>query len=119
MQGQLTNTLSFAPIIDGIEMIHFMYGIDTETDPTDPGYGIINAFVSAGNMTEVLWNNANSRILSVKLFVLTRSILPDIKYTNTNTYLLGEQSFTFNDNYRRLLFSSTVTLYNAGVDTWN
>ena len=118
MQGQLSNTLSFAPIIDGIERIHFMYGIDTETDPTDPGYGIINAFVSANNMTADLWDNANSRILAVKVYVLARSILPDNKYTNNNTYQIGEQTFTPNDNYRRLLFSSTVTLYNAGVDTW-
>lgn len=119
MQGQLSNTLSFSPVIDGIEMIHFEYGIDTETDPIDPGYGIINAFVSANNMTDVLWNNVNSRILSVKVYVLARNIFPDNQYTNTNTYQLGAQSFTFNDNYRRLLFSSTITLYNAGVDTWN
>lgn len=119
MQGQLSNILSFSPIIDGIEMIYFEYGIDTETDPTDPGYGIINAFVSANNMTDVLWNNVNSRILSVKVYVLARNVLPDNTYTNTNTYQLGAQSFTFNDNYRRLLFSSTITLYNAGIDAWN
>jgi len=119
MQGQLSNTLSFSPIIDGIEMIRFEYGIDTDTDPIDPGYGIVNAYVSADNMTAALWNNANSRILSVKIYVLARNILPDNKYTNTNSYQLGDQTYTFNDNYRRLLFSSTVTLYNAGVDTWN
>lgn len=112
MQGRLSNILSFSPIIDGIEIIHFMYGIDTDTD------GIINAFVSADNMTDELWDNVNSRILSVKVYVLARNILPDNKYTNTNTYQLGNQSLTFNDNYRRLLFSSTVTLYNAGVDSW-
>ena len=119
MQGRLSNTLSFAPIIDGIEMIYFEYGIDTDTDPTNPGYGIINAYVPAINMNDALWNNANSRILSVKIYVLARNILPDNKYTNTNTYQIGAQTYTFNDNYRRLLFSSTVTLYNAGVDTWN
>lgn len=118
MQGQLANTLAFSPIIDGIEMIRFMYGIDTDTDPTNPGYGIINAFISADDMNDALWNNANSRILSVKIYVLARNVLPDNNYTNTNIYRLGEQNYTFNDNYRRLLFSSTVTLYNAGVDTW-
>ena len=118
MQGRLANTLSFSPIIDGIEMIRFMYGIDTDINPTAPGYGIVNAYVSAGNMTAALWNNATSRILSVKIYVLARNVLPDNNYTNTNTYRLGEQNYIFNDNYRRLLFSSTVTLYNAGVDTW-
>lgn len=118
MQGQLSNTLNFSPIIDGIEMIRFEYGIDAQTDPANPGYGIIDAFVSADNMTDPLWNNATSRILSVKIYVLARNVLPDNKYTNNNSYQLGDQVYTFNDNYRRLLFSSTVTLYNAGVDVW-
>ncbi|WP_440874361.1 PilW family protein [Thalassotalea sp. PLHSN55] len=118
MQGQLTNQLTFSPLIDGIEMIKFMYGVDTDIDPTDPGYGIVNAYISADNMTQALWNDANSRILSVKIYVLARSVLPDSKYTNTKTYQLGDTEVEFNDNYRRLLFSSTVTLYNAGIDTW-
>ena len=113
MQGRLTNSMTFSPIIDGIELIRFMYGVDTTDD------GIVNAFISANNMTEALWNNAtNSNILAVKVFVLARSVLPDNKYTNNNTYQLGDLSFTPNDNFRRLLFSSTVTLFNARVDSW-
>ncbi|WP_159821421.1 PilW family protein [Colwellia sp. 20A7] len=118
MQGRLANTLSFAPIIDGIEIIRFEYGVDMETEPTDSGYGIVNAYIPAANMTDELWDNAASRIISVKVYVLARSILKDNKYTNTNTYELGDFSYTVNDNYRRLLFSSTVTLYNAGMDMW-
>ena len=60
----------------------------------------------------------NNRILAVRIYVLARSILPDNKYTNTNTYTLGDLPVTFDDHYRRLLFNSTVTLYNAGVDSW-
>ncbi|MEW6991034.1 PilW family protein [Colwelliaceae bacterium 6441] len=113
MQGRLTNSMTFAPIIDGIEMIRFMYGVDTTDD------GIVNAFISANNMTQALWNNANnSKIIAVKIFVLARSVLPDNKYTNNNTYILGDLQFAPNDNYRRLLFSSTVTLFNARVDSW-
>ncbi len=119
MQGQLSNTLSFAPIIDGIEMIRFEYGIDTETDPTVAGYGIVNAYIPAANMTDALWNNAASRIISVKIYVLARGIQEDKKYQNKNTYQLGAFDYIVNDNYRRLLFSSTVTLYNASIDSWN
>lgn len=118
MQGRLANTLSFAPIIDGIEIIRFEYGIDMETDPTNSGYGIVNAYIPAASMTDELWNNGASRIISVKVYVLARSILEDNKYTNTNTYELGNFTYTVNDNYRRLLFSSTVTLYNASMDMW-
>jgi type IV pilus assembly protein PilW len=126
MQGRLTTNMAFDPIIDGIEIIRFMYGIDTDAPGSD-GYGIVDAFLSADerialpadNMTSTQWDNGdNNRILAVRIYVLARSILPDNKYTNNNTYNLGDFPVTFNDNYRRLLFTSTVTLYNAGVDTW-
>lgn len=119
MQGQLAGTLAFAPIIDGIEMIRFEYGIDTESDSTVAGYGIVNAYVPAANMTDNLWDNAGSRIISVKIYVLARAIQPDNKYVNKNTYKIGGFNYTVNDNYRRLLFTSTVSLYNASVDKWN
>jgi type IV pilus assembly protein PilW len=118
MQGRLTTNMTFDPIIDGIERIRFMYGIDTDA-PGTAGYGIVNTFLSANNMTLTQWDNGNNnRVLAVRIYVLSRSILPDKKYTNTNTYNLGDLPVTFNDNYRRLLFNSTVTLYNAGVDSW-
>ena len=86
MQGRLTTNMTFAPIIDGIERIRFMYGIDTDI-PGSAGYGIVDAFVSAENMTLNQWDNGNNnRILAVRIYVLSRSILPDSKYTNTNTY---------------------------------
>ena len=121
MQGRLANfSMDFSPIIDGIERIRFMYGVDTDIDPTLPGYGIVDAFISAKNMTQALWDNAGgSRVLAVKVFVLARGIRPDNKYTNNNSYQLGDDlPFTPNDNYRRLLFSSTVTLYNNSVGSW-
>jgi len=114
MQGRLVGgRMTFAPIIDGIETIRFMYGVDSN------GNGVVNAFISADNMAAGLWNNAGgSRILAVKIFVLARSTLPDNKYSNEATYQLGDLAVTVNDNYRRLLFTSTVTLYNASVDQW-
>ncbi len=119
MQGRLTTRMTFDPIIDGIEMIYFMYGIDTDP-PGSAGYGIVDTFISANNMTLTQWDHGNdNRILAVRIYVLARSILPDNKYTNSNTYNLGDlPPVTFNDHYRRLLFNSTVTLYNAGVDSW-
>ena len=119
MQGQLTTQMSFSPVVDGIEMIRFMYGYDADTNENSPGYGIVDAFIPADNMTAELWDNAGgTQIIAVKIFVLARNISPDIKYTNSNSYQLGDLSVTFNDNYRRLLFSSTVTLYNAREDVW-
>jgi prepilin-type N-terminal cleavage/methylation domain-containing protein len=121
MQGRLANfNMNFSPVIDGIERIRFMYGVDMDTNPLALGYGIVDAFISATNMTPDLWDNVGgTRILAVKVFVLARGLRPANNYTNTNSYQLGDDlPFTPNDNYRRLLFSSTVTLYNTSVETW-
>jgi type IV pilus assembly protein PilW len=114
MRRQLTTSMVSAPVIDGIEFIRFMYGVDNDDD------GVVNAFVSADNVSDLFWNNgSNTNILAVKMYVLARDTLPDPKYDNKNTYELGDLELTFDDNYRRLLFSSTVTLFNARVDAWD
>ncbi len=119
MKWRLTTQMINEPMVDGIERIYFMYGISTVTDPTLPGYGVVNAYVSAESMTTALWNNTASQILAVKVYVLARSILPDNNYENKNTYTLGDQAdYKPADHFRRLLLSSTVTLYNAEKDIW-
>ncbi|MEW6982139.1 PilW family protein [Colwelliaceae bacterium 6471] len=131
-QGRLTadNGMQFDVLVDGIEMIRFMYGVDTDADGDTIDYfggegdGIVDAYISADNMTADLWDNRNSRILAVKMYVLVRDIMPDNKYENTNTYTLGDIDVNFidgdgnGDNYRRLLFTSTVTLHNTRTDKW-
>lgn len=123
MKGHLLNTssfISFEPILDGIEMLRFSYGVDTDGD------GVVNAFISAKNMQAKYWDNeSDAKILAVTIYVLVRDLYPDSQYENNNVYQLGtdstdEDSF-FNangDNYHRLLLTSTVTLYNARIDSW-
>lgn len=122
MQGRLINTdtvIDFNPILDGIEMIRFSYGVDTDND------GAVNAFISADEMPESYWDNEfDVRILAVKVYVLVRDLYPDFQYENKNIYTLGDTSVSFindagdGDNYHRLLLTSTVTLYNARIDSW-
>jgi type IV pilus assembly protein PilW len=116
MQGQLTNTMVFSPIIDGIDMIRFMYGLDTNNSGTVDAFVSANGVLGNGGMNEALWDSG--RILAVKIYVLARSIRPDNDYNNTSTYQLGDLPFTVNDNFRRLLFTSTVSLYNSSNDGW-
>lgn len=118
---QLANTMASQPLIDGVEMFRVMYGVDTNLD------GAVNAFIPADNMTQALWDSelnavtgTNTRIIAAKIYVLVRDLLPDQKYTNSTTYQLGDINFIApNDNYRRMLFSSTVSLYNGDVEIWN
>lgn len=105
--------MNFQPLIEGIEVIRFMYGVDTDSDR------VVNAYISAPRMTEDYWNNTNAKILAVKIYILARNILPDKNYQNTKSYLVGDMQVISNDNYRRLLLMSTVTLHNSGVETWS
>ena len=118
VKGRLKNAATamvLEVLIDGIEQIRFMYGVDTDND------NLVDAYISADNMTDAEWDNDNgASILAIKMYVLARDILPDLKYTNDNVYQLGDVFFDppENDHYRRLLFTSTVTLFNAKEDVW-
>lgn len=111
----LVNGMDDEPLIDGVEMVKFMYGVDVDND------SIVDTYVAANNMTQAFWDNEfDSRIRSVKMFVLVRDIEPDSNYTNRTVYQLGDTTLNaFNDNYRRMLFSSTVTLFNGDIEVWN
>ena len=92
-----------------------MYGVDINND------GIVNTFVEADDMTQGYWDGEfSAKIRAVKVFVLVRDIYPDSKYTNNNTYFLGgDNTFSADgDNYRRILFSSTISLHNGDVEVW-
>lgn len=123
-----TSGMNKQPLVDGIERIRFLYGLDigTTARPLD---GDVDAFVSADEMNNsfsgsnsalgVYWDNDNTRILAVKIYVLVRDIEEDKKYTNKTTYLLGDDKFVApSDHYRRMLFSSTVTLFNNDTEVW-
>ncbi|REL34766.1 PilW family protein [Thalassotalea euphylliae] len=110
----LANSMWNQPLIDGVEMIRFLYGIDSD------GNGNVDSFVSANNVTDAIWDGASSaKIRAVKVYVLVRDIELDPTYTNDTVYRLGDVNFNAaGDNYRRMLFSSTITLHNGDVRVW-
>ena len=117
VQGRLQNKatrMTFDLLIEGIERIHFMFGVDTDGD------GVVNGYISSDKMQDDYWDNLNNiSIVAVKLYVLARALRPDNSYSNNNVYQMGDKSFDADgDNYRRLLFSSTVSLHNARVKSW-
>lgn len=107
-----TKNLSFSPLVDGIERIRFLYGVDTSNN------GIVNAYLSADQMDKDYWGGgSNPTIISVKVYVLVKSLNEDPDYDNKNEYLLGDVHYSPQDNFRRLLVSTTVTLYNSMLDS--
>ena len=51
-------------------------------------------------------------ILSVRIWLLARNVTPEPGYQNTQTYAMGDQSYTVNDSFRRQMFTTVVQLRN-------
>ncbi len=105
-------------VLDGVENIRFLYGMDTNGDH------LVDTYKTASQMTASDWEQVNAKILTVQLFVLVRSVEPDQNSTKVNnTYVLGggasaPRTLNFGDNYRRMLFVSTVKVKNAEGESW-
>jgi len=56
-----------------------------------------------------------NKIRAVKIWVLGRTSRIDKKYTSTQSYVVGNQVLTPNDNFRRRLLSTVVTCRNMGL----
>lgn len=87
----------------GIEAFHVMFGIDTDSTYD----GIANKYVSNPTATEL-----RDRVVSARIYVLARSLLPDSKLKDTKKYILGDKTITANDKYYRRLYSTTVLMRN-------
>jgi type IV pilus assembly protein PilW len=104
------------PVIDGIESIRFMFGVDTDLN------GRVDSYVGAEDVSRNHWNQGSSdisHILSVRIYVLSRALEQDRKYVNNNSYTLGDRTVSGNgDHYRRMLFSTAVSVMNGVNGEW-
>lgn len=103
-------------IMEGVENLHFVFGLDTTNNSR------VDTYKSIADMTETDWENRRG-ILTVQVFLLARTLMPDANLQVTNQkYTLGEGAssrvLTFNDNYRRALFTTTIRLNNVGANLW-
>jgi type IV pilus assembly protein PilW len=96
-------------VASNIENMQVRYGRYT-TDQNTQFYQASNvsATATATTTTSTEWDAVNS----VRIWILVRSTRPEMGYSNTNTYQLGDVSVTVNDGYRRELFSTVVQLRN-------
>lgn len=98
-----SNDYVVTPLVDGVEQIHFQYGIDSSGD------GVPEAFASAP--TEADWVD----VVSVRIWVLTRNAQSTSGYEDGNTYNLGDMAISAGDlppGFKRQVYSSTVRLNN-------
>lgn len=86
----------------GIEDLQIEFGLDTDGDATADRY--VNAPT----------NSQLPEVVSVKIYLLVRSVEGDQHYTNDKSYdFANKPAFTPNDNFYRRIYSTTVLLRNV------
>jgi len=104
----------------GVDNLQIKYGVDTSGD------GIVNRYYDAGEINpkpkpepleaveppEIYWED----VMSTRVWLLLRAECPETGYTNDNTYVMGNESYTPADTagrgYRRKLYTSTIHMRN-------
>lgn len=113
--GGVANMAS-EPVIDGIEKIRIMFGVDVDLD------GVVDSYVGAEDISRDYWNQGSfdtSYILSARIYVLARALEEDKKYTNNNSYQMGDRTVSGGgDHYRRMLFTTTTSVINSVNGEW-
>lgn len=93
-----------SPLVDGIEMMQFEYGLDTSGD------GQIDAFSSSPADTE--WPD----VVAVRVWLVARNLEATSGYTDTSTYQLGSTGYSVPASlrgFKRQVYSTTVNLPNV------
>ena len=95
-------------LIDGVERLHFEFGIDANLD------GRLNYMLPTTAMSSEHWQQQLGHIVSIRFYILVRSTLPDPHYVNQQVYQMGATRFEApDDHYRRLLLAGSVYFTNA------
>jgi type IV pilus assembly protein PilW len=102
--------VAMGTLVDGIEYMRILFGVDTSSDAD----GIIDSFVSSGNVDYQYW--ADGRVLGGKVFLLVRSLTEDANYTNNTSYILGDTTISGEgDHYRRMLVENVISFRNIAI----
>ncbi|MEE4461254.1 PilW family protein [Azotobacter chroococcum] len=115
-------------LAEGIEDIHFEYGMDLDTDGAPDCYvpdPRVDTAPAAANCPTTGWSSADatnwSNVVSVRVNLLARSTEPSAGWKDEREYDLGRKDAEgnsdlegpFNDSYRRQVYSAVVTLPNV------
>lgn len=95
-------------LVEGIENMRILYGFDNDGDDTADSY------MPAQNVSSLMWDNELfQRLVSLRVFLLVRSVEADRTYTNDVVYTLGDKTIgPKGDSFRRRVVSTTIVLEN-------
>ena len=91
-------------VASNVENMQIQYG-RTLTDLTTHFY---NADGISSTATPSEWND----VTVVRIWLLLRATATELRYQDTSSYVLGDQTITVNDGFRREVFSAVVELRN-------
>ncbi len=97
-------------IAEGIEDLQIRFGVDNDDD------GFADQYLDAQNISTLAVINdvkAWHRVTSIRLWLLMRSDKQDPSFTDENTYVMGDRTFSPKDGYRRSVVSTTIALRNV------
>ncbi len=101
--GGLAPSFTIVPLVEGVEDLQFVYGVDTNNDGAPDQY-------AADPGTVARWMN----VMTVQFFVLARNLETTPNFTDSKTYTLaGTTVGPFSDGYRRHVYSGLVRIMNA------
>lgn len=95
------------PIVQGVENMQLLYGIDTNADSS------VDRYLSAQELNSIsttLWE----QVLSIQVGLLVRSLDPVFSNKTAHTYQVLDQAIYKNDRYKRNVYTTTVRLRNVG-----
>lgn len=103
-------------IIPGIEDLQVRYGVDTDAVAD----GIANQYMDASTLNTAAnfgyWNHngidETNKVVSARIWLVARAACTDPSYDQSASYNYADQSYTKADNYRRQLYTATVSLRN-------
>ena len=123
MRKRLSRTAGMVSevVLEGVENIRFLYGLDIDGNDT------VDVYRDATQMSTADWEQSGlTKIRTVQVAVLVRATKEDANLNLANrTYILGgddagtQRRLTFDDNYRRQVFTSTFKITNSGGNQWS
>ncbi len=91
------------PIVNGVENIQFLYGVDANGD------GAVEYYADADNVGTANWQ----RVVSIQVGILVRSLVEVLDVKTAQSYRVLDVTVTKNDRYKRAVYSTVVQLRNV------
>ncbi len=112
-------TCNGQPIVEGIEAMQILYGVDNDTDPGNASFGIADKFVPASGVASTEWQ---SKVVAVRIALLASTVTAvfgDKAADSTTSFALLDNTLTspLASGVRGKVFTATIQLRNRAAIT--